>query len=115
MTPFRGVLVLRYTDARQRWFGEYQARHQSRITRADPLELSAAISTQYGTLASLSPFTTQSLRLGYDLRHEQRRLLFTFGIENLANRFYFEQFQNAPAPGRAFVFGATLELFNLRP
>ncbi|HKP73681.1 MAG TPA: TonB-dependent receptor, partial [Pyrinomonadaceae bacterium] len=113
ITPFRGIFAARYSDFRRGWFGEYEARRQSRVTRADPLELSSTITTQYGTLASLGSFTQQSARFGYDLRRESRRMLLTFGVENLTNRLYFEHFQNAPAPGRTFVLGLTVDLSNL--
>ena len=83
------------------------------MTRADPLDLSAAISTEYGTLASLNAFTVQALRGGYIIRRENFRIMFTMGAENLTNRLYFEHFQTAPAPGRSIVFGTTLEIFNL--
>ena len=109
ITPFRGVFGARYSDSRARWFGEYELLYQSRVSRADPLELSSAISTQYGTLASLSPFARQAVRAGYSRTRENLRVLFTFGVENLTNRFYFEQFQTAPAPGRSLVFGVTLD------
>ncbi len=111
ITPFRGIFGARYTDLRGRWFGEYELLYQSRVRRADPLELSSTISTQYGTLASLSPLARQAVRVGYRRGGESLRTLFTFGVENLTNRFYFEQFQTAPAPGRSFVFGVTLDFF----
>lgn len=113
ITPFRGVFGLRFNSREGRWFAEYELRAQSRVKRADPLEISATISTQYGTLASLNPFAKQTLRSGYQLRREDIRLLLTFGVENLTNRLYFEHFQNAPAPGRSFVFGVTFESFDL--
>lgn len=109
ITPFRGLFGLRYRSPRGRWFGEYELRRQGRVVRADPLELSAAVSTQFGTFASLNSFTRQSLRAGYSLGAEDYRTLFTFGVENLTDRFYFEHFQTAPAPGRSFVFGLTLD------
>jgi outer membrane receptor protein involved in Fe transport len=59
----------------------------------------------------LSQLARQTARVGYRPGGEQLRTLFTFGIENLTNRFYFEQFQTAPAPGRTLVFGVTLNLF----
>jgi outer membrane receptor protein involved in Fe transport len=114
ITPFRGVFGLRYAARRPGWFGEYRVRHQSRIERADPLEISSTITTQYGTLASLAPLTKHSLSVGYELRRERHRLLWTLGVENLTDRFYFEHFQNAPAPGRSFVLGLTVDLFDLR-
>jgi hemoglobin/transferrin/lactoferrin receptor protein len=113
ITPLRTFNGLRFDSARRRWFAEYEMRYQARVKRADPLDLSATISTEYGTLASLSPFAMHGIRGGYTYRKETYRASFTFGIENLANRLYFEHFQTAPAPGRSFVFGTTLEFFNL--
>ena len=113
ITPLRTINGIRFDDARRSWFAEYENRYQARVKRADPLDLSAAIATEYGTAASLNSFAVQSLRGGYALRRESYRMLFTIGVHNLTNRLYFEQFQTAPAPGRAFVFGTTLEVFNL--
>ena len=39
--------------------------------------------------------------------------MFTAGLENLTNRLFIEHFYTAPAPGRSFVFGTTVELLNL--
>ncbi|HEX8847258.1 MAG TPA: TonB-dependent receptor [Pyrinomonadaceae bacterium] len=113
ITPLRTIGGVRYDSAGRRWFGEYEIRYQARILRADPLDLSATISTQYGTLASLSPFTRHALRAGYRYNKEDYRLSLNLGLENLTNRLYFENFQTAPAPGRSIVFGLTLDLFNL--
>jgi outer membrane receptor protein involved in Fe transport len=55
----------------------------------------------------------QSLRGGYTVRSEKHRVMFTVGLENLTNRLYFEHFYTAPARGRSFVFGTTVELLNL--
>ena len=113
ITPWRTINGVRFDSLGRRWFGEYELRQQGRVTRADPLDLSAAISTEYGTLASLNPLAVQALRGGYIIRRENFRIMFTMGVENLTNRLYFEHFQTAPAPGRSFVFGTTLEIFNL--
>ncbi len=113
ITPLRLIDGVRFDSFRRRWFGEYEVRYQARVKRADPLELSAAVSTQYGTLASLNSFATHTLRGGYTWRGENHRASFTLGIENLCNRLYFEHFQTAPAPGRSMVFGVTLEFSNL--
>ena len=113
ITPLRTINGLRFDNAKRTWFVEYENRYQARVKRADPLDLSAAIATEYGTAASLNSFIVQSLRAGYTVRRESYRMLFTIGIQNLTNRLYFEHFQTAPAPGRAVVFGTTLEVFNL--
>jgi Outer membrane receptor proteins, mostly Fe transport len=113
ITPFRGIFGLRYNSLNGRWLGQYQARYQSQVTRVAPLDLSSTILTQYGTLAGLRALATQSLRAGYTYRRETQRLSFVFGVDNLTNRLYFEQFQNAPAPGWSFVFGLTMDFANL--
>ena len=113
ITPLRTINGVRFDSRNRRWFGEYEIRYQSRVERADPNDLTAAISTQYGTLASLNSFAVQALRGGYSYRKENYRMLFTLGVENLADRLYFEHFQTAPAPGRSLVTGITLEFFNL--
>ena len=113
ITPFRMINGLRFDSPKRRWFAEYEVRYQARVTRADPLDLTATISTQYATLASLNSFAVHALRACYSYGKESYRASFTIGIENLTNRLYFEQFQTAPAPGRGVVFGTTLELFNL--
>jgi len=113
ITPIRTINGLRFDSLKRQWFGEYEIRYQGQVKRADPLDLSAAVSTEFGTFRSLNSFAVQSLRGGYTVRREQHRVTFTLGLENLTNRLYFEHFQTAPAPGRSLVFGTTLELLNL--
>ena len=113
ITPFRTIDGVRFDSAKRSWFGEYEIRYQARIKRVDPGDITAVISTQYGSLASLNSFTVHTLRGGYSYRKENYRMLFTIGAENLANHLYFEHFQTAPAPGRSVVLGMTLEFFNL--
>jgi hemoglobin/transferrin/lactoferrin receptor protein len=113
ITPLRAIFGARYDSPRRNWFGEYEVRYQKRVTRVDPLDLASTISTQYGTLASLDAFTKQSVRAGYSYNRESYRVSFTVGVENLTDRFYFEHFQTAPAPGRSLLFGTTFELFNI--
>ncbi len=110
ITPFRGLFGARYNSVGGAWFGQYQLRYQARVRRADPLDLATNIVTQYGQLAGLDAFAKQSLHGGYTWRGENLRMLFSLGIENLSGRLYFEHFQNAPAPGRALLFGVTFEL-----
>jgi outer membrane receptor protein involved in Fe transport len=109
ITPLRTINGVRFDSLKGRWFGEYEMRYQARVERADPLDLSAAVSTEFGTFRSLNSFTVQSVRGGYRVRGEKYRIAFTLGVENLTNRFYFEHFQTAPATGRSVVFGTTVE------
>jgi hypothetical protein len=109
ITPFRTIDGVRFDSSNRRWFGEYEVRYQSRVRRVDPGDITAAISTQYGSLASLNSFVVHTVRGGYSYRKENYRALFTVAVENSANSLYFEHFQTAPAPGRSVVFGTTLE------
>ena len=109
ITPFRMIDGVRFDSTNRHWFGEYEVRYQARVRRVDPGDITAAISTQYGSLASLNSFVVHSVRGGYSYRKENYRALFTLAVENFANSLYFEHFQTAPAPGRSVVFGMTLE------
>jgi outer membrane receptor protein involved in Fe transport len=97
ITPLRMIHGVRFDSPRRRWFGEYELRYQARVRRADPLDLSAAISTEYGTFASLNSFASHVLRAGYAFNREKHRVSLTLAVENLTNRLYFEHFQTAPA------------------
>lgn len=113
ISPFGGLFGARYSDRKSVWTGEYEVRHRARVTRVDPADLATAISTQYGSFASLDSFNRHALRAGYNYRRDKYRLLLSVGVDNLTDRLYFEPFQNAPAPGRSYVFGLTLDLFDL--
>lgn len=113
ITPLRTINGVRLDSSKRRWFAEYELRYQARVKRPDPLDLSAVISTQYGTLASLNSFALHAVRAGYSHSKENHKVTFTVGINNLTNRLFFEHFQTAPAPGRSVVFGTTLEWLNI--
>lgn len=113
ITPFSGSFGARYSDRHGGWVGEYNVRYRARVTRVDPMDLTATVGTQYGSFASLKPVVTQSVRAGYTFRRERYRLFLAASVDNLANRLYFEPFQTAPAPGRSYLFGLTLDGFNL--
>jgi hemoglobin/transferrin/lactoferrin receptor protein len=109
---FRGIFGARY-DSKGGIFADYEVRYQSRVERVDPEQLITTILTQYGSFASLNSFAVQSVRGGYTFRREKYRVMVTAAVENLTDRLYFEQFLNAPAPGRSFVFGLSLDFINL--
>lgn len=109
ITPFRMIDGVRFDTTNRKWFGEYEVRYQARVKRVDPGDITAAISTQYGSLASLNSLVVHSMRGGYSYRKENHRALFTVAVENFADRLYFEHFQTGPARGRSVVFGMTLE------
>ncbi len=113
ITPLRGIFGARYSSADGKWFAAVQTRYLARVRRVDPIDLSTNILTQYGLFASLNSFATHSLRGGYTYRGENLRMVFSAGLENVGDRLYFDHFQNAPAAGRSWIFGVTLETRNL--
>jgi len=62
-------------------------------------------------LMSLKGFTIQRLGGGINLTQGRDRVALTFAVENLANTYYREQFQFAPARGRSFTFGVNVRGF----
>jgi outer membrane receptor protein involved in Fe transport len=113
ITPFRVIGGAQFTDARGRLFMEYAFRHQSRVKRVNPTFFNGATLVNFGTLASLNDFTKHTIKGGYSWRTDRYRVSLNAGIDNLTDKLYWEHFQNAPAPGRSFIFGFTTELFNL--
>jgi TonB-dependent heme/hemoglobin receptor len=100
--PLKTVLNLRYNDLRNRYYGEWTTRIVNRQDR-----LTASFLTSNG--GAEPGFATSDIRGGYNFRRENYRLSFNAGVQNIFNRFYSEQFILAPARGRSFVFGTTLE------
>ena len=113
ISPFGATFAARYSDRAGAWSGFYEVRYQARVRRVDPLDLATAISTQYGSFASLDSFTKHTVRAVYNYRRERYRMSLSFGVDNLTDRLYFQPFQTAPAPGRSAVFGVTMDLFDL--
>lgn len=113
IAPFSAVSGVSYVSRDANWVGYYEQRYHSRITRVDPLDLSTALSTQYGSFGSLNSSLTHFIRAAYNLHRENYRMTFSFGIDNLTDRLYFDPFQTAPAPGRSFTFGVSFDSFNL--
>ncbi len=112
ITPYRGVFGVQYSDRKAAWFSEYTVRHQAQVKRVRPDGFTDNL-TNYGTFQSLNSFVRQSLKGGYNWQREDYRMSFTVGLDNLTDKLYWEHFQNAPAPGRAVVFGVTLDFKNL--
>ena len=112
ITPFKTTTGVQFTDTDGKIFAEYFFRHQGRVKRADPGIFTGASLINVGTFLGLNSFTTHSIRGGYTLRKEQYRMTFNAGIDNIADKFFIEHFLTAPSPGRSFVFGTTIEVFN---
>ena len=113
ITPLRFVSGVQYLDKTGRVFVEYTLRHQNRVTRSDPNQFVGTALINVASFLSNNDFTKQSIKGGFNWRAENYKFSITAGIDNLNDKFFFEHFNTAPAPGRSFVFGFTTEIFNL--
>lgn len=98
------VLSLRWNDAANRYYAEGQTRIVNKQDR-----LTTAFRASNG--GDEPGYVVTDIRGGYNFRRESYRLGINAGMTNLFNRFYSEQFVFAPARGRSFVLGTTIELF----
>ena len=112
ITPFRILGGAQYLDRSGKVFVEYSFRHQNRVTRADPLSFIGTSLINYGTFASLNDFTKHAVKGGYSWKTDKYKFSINGGVDNLADKLFYEHFNTAPAPGRSFVFGFTTEVFN---
>jgi len=104
ITPFKAIAGLRVTDKKDRFWAQYSFRHQKEVERvATTLKDSPFLI--YQDLAGLNGFTIHRIGLGVELRRNSQSIGLSVGVENLANKFYREQFQFAPARGRSVTFG----------
>jgi outer membrane receptor protein involved in Fe transport len=110
ITPSKVIANARFTQARGRWWVEYGVRAQGEVTRvAETLLDSPFLIAQ--DLLSLDGFAIQRLGWGVNLVRGRDRIGLTFAIENLADRYYREHFQFAPARGRSFTVGLNVGAF----
>lgn len=104
ITPFKAIAGIRLSDKKEHFWGEYSLRYQKKVDRvATTLKDSPFLIFQ--DLAALEGFTIQRVGVGYDWRKNKKTLGLTVNVENLANKFYREQFQFAPARGRSITVG----------
>ncbi len=110
ITPSKVVASARFTRVSGRWWVEYGVRSQSKVTRVATALLDSPFLIAQDLL-SLDGFTVQRIGGGINLTQHGDRAALTFGVENLANKYYREQFQFAPARGRTFTMALTLGVF----
>jgi outer membrane receptor protein involved in Fe transport len=104
ITPSKMVINARFTEPRGRWWAEYGVRAQGKVSRVSPLLLDSPFLIAQDLL-SLDRFAVQRLGAGVELGRGRNAVQVVFGVENLTNEFYREQFQFAPARGRSFTVG----------
>jgi outer membrane receptor protein involved in Fe transport len=100
ISPFKFMVSLRVSDRSSRWWASYGLRSQAKVTRISPL-LTESPFLIAQDLLGLDGFTLQRLAGGYNWRAHGQSLGVTLSVDNLANVFYREQFQFAPARGRS--------------
>lgn len=113
ITPFRMIAGAQFLDSKGRIFIDYNVRYQSTVKRVDPGQFVGTSLINYGSFASLSSFNKQSIKTGYNWKNDKYKFSINAGIDNIADKYFYEHFQTAPAPGRSFVFGFTIEAFNI--
>ena len=103
ITPWKISLGLRVGDRGARWWASYGLRTETDVTRVSPL-LSESPFLIAQDLLGLDGFTVQRVAAGYNWRKGAQALGFTVSVDNLADTFYREQYQFAPARGRTVTF-----------
>ena len=110
ITPSKVIANVRFTQSRGLWWVEYGVRAQGEVTRiAETLLDSPFLIAQ--DLLSLDGFAIHRFGWGINLTRGRDRVGVTFAIENLADKYYREQFQFAPARGRSFTVGLNVGAF----
>jgi hemoglobin/transferrin/lactoferrin receptor protein len=104
--PLKTVLNLRYNDLKNRYYGEWTTRVVNRQGRLTAAFLASNGGAEPGFVAS-------DIRGGYNFRREDYRWSVNVGLQNIFDRYYREQFTLAPARGRSFVVGTTIEFNKL--
>ena len=107
ITPLKTLIGGRFTDIRDRWWVDYSVRAQAEVDRVAPTLIDSPFLIAQDLL-SLQGFAIQRLAVGLNFRQNARRVGLTFAVENLADTFYREHFQFAPARGRTFTIGLHL-------
>jgi len=102
ITPFKGILGVRFNQSRDRWWVEYGVRTQAKVARVAPTLVDSPYLIPQDLLG-LAGFSVQRVAAGLNFHPRTGRLGIVVAVENLADRFYREQFQFAPARGRSFT------------
>ena len=110
ITPSKVIANARFTQSRGLWWVEYGIRAQGEVTRVAETLLDSPFLIAQDLLA-LDGFAVQRLGWGINVARGRDRLALTFAIENLANKYYREHFQFAPARGRSFTVGLAVGAF----
>ncbi len=102
VTPLKTVLSVRWLNLLNNYYVDWVSRIVNGQDRLSPAFLA--------TNGREPGFAVSEIGGGYIFNRERYRLSLNVGIKNLFDRRYREQFVFAPARGRSFVFGSTLDI-----
>ena len=102
ISPFKATVGVRFNDARDRWWVEYGVRTQAKVDRVAPTLLDSPYLIAQDLLGARR-LHRPARGVGRQPPARDGRLGVVVAVENLADRFYREQFQFAPARGRTFT------------
>ena len=104
ISPFRTNVGFRWQNFGKSYYFDYNARI---VGKQERLSEGYLIPVNDGPEPG---FVTHNIGGGYYFRRERFNFNINLGVSNLFNRFYSEQFTFAPARGRSFTIGTTIEL-----
>ena len=108
ISPLRTNVGFRWNNFGKAYFFDYNARIVAKQSRLSPSFLLPV--NQGGNGGSEPGFVTHNMSGGYYFQRERYGFSINLGISNLFNRAYSEQFVFAPARGRSFTIGTTLQI-----
>lgn len=103
ISPFRTNVGFRWQNFGKNYYFDYNARIVGKQERLSDSYLSVNGGPEPG-------FVTHNIGGGYYFRRERYNLSVNAGISNILDRYYSEQFVTAPARGRSFTIGTTIEI-----
>ena len=104
ISPFRTNVGFRWQNFGKSYYFDYNARIVGKQNR---LSIRNLIPVNDGPEPG---YVTHNIAGGYYFRRERFNMSINAGVSNLLDRFYSEQFTFAPARGRSFTIGTTLEI-----
>jgi outer membrane receptor protein involved in Fe transport len=107
ITPWKASGGVRLSDQGERWWTSYSVRAVGKVRRVSPLlDESPFLIAQ--DLLALDGFSVQRFAAGYDWRRGGQWIGLVAAVDNVADRFYREQFQFAPSRGRSFTLSLSV-------
>jgi outer membrane receptor protein involved in Fe transport len=108
ISPMRTNIGFRWQNFGKAYFFDYNVRM---VARQERLSDSFLLPVNQGGNGGPEPgFVTHNIAGGYHFQRERFRLSINAGISNLFDRAYSEQFVFAPARGRSFTIGTSIEI-----